>query len=476
VFLVPFKGDLLGRLSSWLEVAKAMGLQEMDADLFKITIKLSQPCYWQGNVVSGNVEMSSKGAITVKDLIIKLKGTEKTRLHVSAKDQQMEKKTIFCSRLSIFEGKIKAGKHNFTFQFPLPAVLPGTFSLEEGTNYGIIYYYAKATLTVSEAEEEIVSTGHYSPKARMKRSGSIMALLKEPKIEFTPKRPPEIKIHTKLEPKQLRMPFKVLEKFGILKAYPVSNQNSINAPYGGIVKARLWLDRNAYFPGETVLARLKINSTSVRSIRNIVVNLVQTMSIQANGQKSETPSIVHSERQVPDLEPCYLGVRWVPITIPSDTPLSSSQGDLTHLSYKIEVNFDELLIVSVPITILIRQYFESLHALRPPTAVLPPPSQIRPPWQPDHKASRCNSCNVAFNILKLRSHCRHCGKVFCRDCVSTKIPIPKLKFDHSVRVCLKCVEVITETGGVVYQSPKQVLEGWHKQYSPQWIPNYKVTS
>lgn len=41
----------------------------------------------------------------------------------------------------------------------------------------------------------------------------------------------------------------------------------------------------------------------------MALQLVQAMSIQAKSQSKETPFVVHSEMQIPDLEPCYLGVR-----------------------------------------------------------------------------------------------------------------------------------------------------------------------
>lgn len=93
-------------------------------------------------------------------------------------------------------------------------------------------------------EDPLRTSGQNSPRAKDKRSGSITSLL-----EFTPKRPELIKI-IKVENKEVRMPFKVLEKFGILKAHPVSSPKSTTTlPFTGTLSARLWLDRNAYFPG-----------------------------------------------------------------------------------------------------------------------------------------------------------------------------------------------------------------------------------
>jgi len=272
-----------------------------------------------------------------------------------------------------------------------------------------------------------------------------------------------------------RTPFKILEKLNVPFARPVSaEQSNISLPNVASLNAKLWLDRNVYFPGETVLARLKVNSTVVKPLQNISINLVQETEILASGQKSRDISTVHSENQIPDLEPCYLGVRWVPMTIPSDTPLTSALGALVRVMYFVQVTFDDHLTVSVPIIILIRQYFESEHAIRPPTAVLPPPSQVRPAWQPDRESFRCNFCKTRFGLLTYKSHCRNCGKVFCRECVSNKIVIPKLQYRDPARVCPECEKIVAATGGTKCQSPRQVLEVWHKQYSPQWLPRYKT--
>jgi hypothetical protein len=158
-----------------------------------------------------------------------------------------------------------------------------------------------------------------------------------------------------MESREVRVPFKVLEKFGMLKAHPVfAEKLHVNLPFGGTLSAKVWLDRNAYFPGtiwldnnskksknnnnklmiiimmillgETILARVKINSTWVKHLRNIFMSvcssyplcmnvneasfqLAQELVIQVDEQKTQSSSAIHTERQIPDLEPCYLGVR-----------------------------------------------------------------------------------------------------------------------------------------------------------------------
>jgi hypothetical protein len=398
-----------------------------------LCIKLSQPNYWQGNVISGYVELSAGLSRKVQEIVVKIKGVEQTRLKLSPKDIfHTQKKSIFCERIVLIVGNLIGQKVNYSFSYTLPSILPGTFFLEEGSsNYGLIDYYVTAVLHAKKTKPD---------NERIKA----------------------------------RLPFKVQEKLNIPFARPVSSeQSNISLPDFGTLNAKMWVDRNVYFPGETVLARLKVNSTWTRSLRTISVNLVQDTVIQSSGHKSHDISVVHSEHQIPDLEPCFLGVRWVTLTIPPETPLSSSLGTLLRVTYAVQVKFESLLAISVPIIILTRQYFESEHAIRPPTAVLPPPTQVRPTWQPDREAMRCNGCNSRLVIL-YKSHCRNCGLVFCRECVDTKVPIPKLQYKDPVRVCSACEKIVKATGGTKVQSPRQVLEAWHTQYSPQWIPLYKT--
>ena len=47
-------------------------------------------------------------------------------------------------------------------------------------------------------------------------------------------------------------------------------------------------------------------------------------------------------------------------------------------------------------------------------------------WKDDSQAKRCEKCNVSFGVIERRHHCRMCGCVFCKTCVS-------------YRSCLSCV-------------------------------------
>ena len=51
--------------------------------------------------------------------------------------------------------------------------------------------------------------------------------------------------------------------------------------------------------------------------------------------------------------------------------------------------------------------------------------RTRTRWVEDGSVGKC-SCGTYFGfITSRRSHCRHCGGVFCNACVSQKIDIPR---------------------------------------------------
>lgn len=63
----------------------------------------------------------------------------------------------------------------------------------------------------------------------------------------------------------------------------------------------------------------------------------------------------------------------------------------------------------------------------------------RPEWVPDEEAPECHGCARRFTFFKRRHHCRACGGVFCGDCSTNRITIPRLDYATTeVRVCDQC--------------------------------------
>ena len=63
--------------------------------------------------------------------------------------------------------------------------------------------------------------------------------------------------------------------------------------------------------------------------------------------------------------------------------------------------------------------------------------KVSPFWVPDAEAPVCMICDLKFNLVKRRHHCRACGKVLCSLCCSEKFPLPYLE-DKEARVCKPC--------------------------------------
>ncbi|XP_048743050.1 rab GTPase-binding effector protein 1-like isoform X5 [Ostrea edulis] len=42
-------------------------------------------------------------------------------------------------------------------------------------------------------------------------------------------------------------------------------------------------------------------------------------------------------------------------------------------------------------------------------------------WQHEDDIEDCTNCKQAFSVTKRKHHCRHCGKIFCSDCISKTV-------------------------------------------------------
>ncbi|XP_062577001.1 rab GTPase-binding effector protein 1-like isoform X3 [Saccostrea cucullata] len=42
-------------------------------------------------------------------------------------------------------------------------------------------------------------------------------------------------------------------------------------------------------------------------------------------------------------------------------------------------------------------------------------------WQHEDDIEECTNCKQAFSVTKRKHHCRHCGKIFCSDCISKTV-------------------------------------------------------
>lgn len=76
-------------------------------------------------------------------------------------------------------------------------------------------------------------------------------------------------------------------------------------------------------------------------------------------------------------------------------------------------------------------------------------------WVDDQYATRCRGCDAPFTLLRRRHHCRHCGQIFCSDCLATthtttagRIITDKiatmvgLRVDESHKICHECDRIV----------------------------------
>eukprot|EP01035_Chromulina_nebulosa_P019391 gene19391-25260_t len=63
---------------------------------------------------------------------------------------------------------------------------------------------------------------------------------------------------------------------------------------------------------------------------------------------------------------------------------------------------------------------------------------IAPLWTPDSAQSNCEECNVLFNLMTRRHHCRNCGKLLCGGCSIYRCMVPHVNPNNKVRVCVNC--------------------------------------
>lgn len=67
---------------------------------------------------------------------------------------------------------------------------------------------------------------------------------------------------------------------------------------------------------------------------------------------------------------------------------------------------------------------------------------LKPEWIEDSTTSECLRCNITFNFIKRRHHCRACGLIFCANCCSKFRLLSFLT--KAERICLICDDEFTK--------------------------------
>ncbi|KAI9914100.1 hypothetical protein PsorP6_005940 [Peronosclerospora sorghi] len=84
--------------------------------------------------------------------------------------------------------------------------------------------------------------------------------------------------------------------------------------------------------------------------------------------------------------------------------------------------------------------------------------QNPPRWIKDDFIEACVLCNVQFDPIKRKHHCRSCGLIFCRHCAATFYRLVKFGFLKPVRLCHICAST-AESENVFFEKRLPLLEG-----------------
>ncbi|XP_043245707.1 rab GTPase-binding effector protein 2-like isoform X1 [Amphibalanus amphitrite] len=71
-------------------------------------------------------------------------------------------------------------------------------------------------------------------------------------------------------------------------------------------------------------------------------------------------------------------------------------------------------------------------------------------WQHEDDVDACSRCHVGFSLSKRKHHCRHCGKIYCADCVNRTVPSGPS--GTMARVCEVCHTLLNRDSAPYFSS------------------------
>ena len=83
-------------------------------------------------------------------------------------------------------------------------------------------------------------------------------------------------------------------------------------------------------------------------------------------------------------------------------------------------------------------------------------------WQPDDQCSKCNGCGLAFTFSKRRHHCRRCRWIFCDDCSSRRVALPRIQLFSEERACDRCFAQAT----IDWYADAALVASWAAPHTP----------
>jgi len=77
-------------------------------------------------------------------------------------------------------------------------------------------------------------------------------------------------------------------------------------------------------------------------------------------------------------------------------------------------------------------------------------------WQHEEDVDDCNSCKAPFSVTKRKHHCRHCGRVYCSDCVAKQVPSGPN--GRTSRVCDVCHTLLSHHSAPYFSTEAPSME------------------
>ena len=403
-------------------------------------LRLERYNYVGGEVINGFVDLHTHQAFLATGVWVKIEGFETSKFQEVHQEQpdanghrhrtvhlREDHHEFFCHKINVYPhaGSVNPGVLSFPFSYQLPNDLPGAFFEEGGCwdHHTATGYLGEITYFI---EAKVESAGFQQP-------------IRE-EIKFV--------VNERLDRE-------------VAPSYAENKKSFMTAK--GSLGVKISLDSNCYFPGNTVLAKMEANNTSVKNTRHVFVKVFKHVSLKAHHHSKSITTVVYQQKY-PGFEPSFYGIRFLPFQIPIHLAPSTKASSRVQAHYDFYVECEIAgalnLTTHLDTTILAPQWlFSSAPPALPPLATVPNEVSFRPPWQPDGATDKCTNCSAGFSLFNRRHHCRHCGTVNCGDCTKTELRIPNLGYEElAVRVCPKCADVVRSSGGQPYQT------------APEWAP------
>merc|ERR1712013_31812 len=77
-------------------------------------------------------------------------------------------------------------------------------------------------------------------------------------------------------------------------------------------------------------------------------------------------------------------------------------------------------------------------------------------WQHEEDVDDCNSCKAPFSVTKRKHHCRHCGRVYCSECVAKQVPSGPN--GRTSRVCDVCHTLLSHHSAPYFSTEAPSME------------------